>query len=303
MFSIREGSQETRRAPLSIRCAIRSNHWWRAVIDRVLPQVDCGRFAIKRCVGDITLEVMADVFVDGHEVPRVQLMHRRRGAPAWEETEMTCARQRSLMAASTLHELGGYEYTVIAWPDSWLSWKHDFERRVDAADIEVALAVCRTDRAGGRACARRRREAPAAIATELASAAALKHSTIPCSVPSCSSRCDVHGARSGDAARPCAAGHRRSATRSFQRMVRIVPRSVRGDSTHGRLADVEAILPQIAELGTRACCICRRSIRSASRSAKERTTRRKPKPDDAAVRGRSAVPKAATSRFIPSWAP
>ena len=66
----------------------------RAVIDRVLPQVDCGRFAIKRCVGD-TLEVMADAFVDGHEVPRVRLMHRRRAAPAWRcRGDARCGRAR-----------------------------------------------------------------------------------------------------------------------------------------------------------------------------------------------------------------
>ena len=84
----------------------------RAVIDRVLPQVDCGRFAIKRCVGD-TLEVMADAFVDGHEVPRVRLMHRRRGAPAWEETEMTALGNDRWHGSFTLDELGIYEYTVI----------------------------------------------------------------------------------------------------------------------------------------------------------------------------------------------
>ena len=222
----------------------------RAVIDRVLPQVDCGRFAIKRCVGD-TLEVMADAFVDGHEVPRVRLMHRRRAAPAWEETEMTALGNDRWRGSFTLHELGGYEYTVIAWPDSWLSWKHDFERRVDAADIEIALAVAAEliDQAAGRAPADDAKRLRA-IATKLASEAAPKH------------RHDiVLGAELQQLMLKYPA--REAATlygtvlpvivdppyARFSAWYELFPRSVCGDGTHGRLADVEAILPQIAELG------------------------------------------------------
>ena len=222
----------------------------RAVIDRVLPQVDCGRFAIKRCVGD-TLEVMADAFVDGHEVPRVRLMHRRRGAPAWEETEMTALGNDRWRGSFTLDELGIYEYTVIAWPDSWLSWKHDFERRVDAADVEVALAVAAemirkaADRAQADDAKRLR-----AIATELAGDAAPKHK-----------HDTVLGAELQQLMLKYPA--REAATlygtvlpvivdpphARFSAWYELFPRSVRGDGTHGRLADVEAMLPQIAELG------------------------------------------------------
>ena len=37
--------------------------------------------------------------------------------------------------------VGRYEYTVVAWVDRFLSWRHDIARRQDAEDIRVALQV------------------------------------------------------------------------------------------------------------------------------------------------------------------
>jgi starch synthase (maltosyl-transferring) len=41
----------------------------------------------------------------------------------------------------TVARIGGYRYAVTAWVDRFLSWRHDFERRVDAADLLVAAQV------------------------------------------------------------------------------------------------------------------------------------------------------------------
>ena len=50
----------------------------RVAIENVKPAVDCGRFPIKRIVGQ-TVTVTADVFADGHDVVRAALLetHRR----------------------------------------------------------------------------------------------------------------------------------------------------------------------------------------------------------------------------------
>src|SRR5688572_20598148 len=60
----------------------------RAVIDRVIPEVDCGRFAVKRVVGD-TMDVEAHVFTDGHDAIRCVLRHRHESEADWRETPMT----------------------------------------------------------------------------------------------------------------------------------------------------------------------------------------------------------------------
>ena len=39
----------------------------RVVIENVRPQIDCGRFPIKRIIGD-RVTVTADIFVDGHDI-------------------------------------------------------------------------------------------------------------------------------------------------------------------------------------------------------------------------------------------
>ncbi len=46
----------------------------RVVIEGVSPEIDCGRFAIKRVVGE-TVHVEADVFADGHDQVACQILY------------------------------------------------------------------------------------------------------------------------------------------------------------------------------------------------------------------------------------
>src|SRR3954468_11941910 len=59
----------------------------RAVIDRVMPEVDCGRFAVKRVLGD-TMNVEAHVFTDGHDTLAVMLRYRHEDESDWREAPM-----------------------------------------------------------------------------------------------------------------------------------------------------------------------------------------------------------------------
>jgi len=111
-----------------------------AVIENVTPSVDCGRFAAKRCVGDrVTVE--ADVFSDGHERLRCAVLHHRRGEVRWAETEMAPLGNDRWRGAFEVHELGVYEFMVTAWPDAFLTWRHDLERWTEPGDVEVSLQV------------------------------------------------------------------------------------------------------------------------------------------------------------------
>jgi starch synthase (maltosyl-transferring) len=51
----------------------------RVVIERIAPDVDNGRFPIKRTVGE-PVTVTADIFADGHDVVVAVLRHRQRNA-------------------------------------------------------------------------------------------------------------------------------------------------------------------------------------------------------------------------------
>jgi starch synthase (maltosyl-transferring) len=112
----------------------------RAVIEAVTPIVDAGRFAVKRCAGDL-VTVEADVFVDGHDLPRVLLLHRRRGERRWNEIEMTALPNDRWRAEFPVSEVGTYEYTITAWSDHYASWQRDLARWSAPEDIDVALAV------------------------------------------------------------------------------------------------------------------------------------------------------------------
>jgi starch synthase (maltosyl-transferring) len=112
----------------------------RAIIEQVQPQVDAGRFSIKRAVGEFVL-VEADVFTDGHDAVRAVLQYRKAGEPGWTEVEMSALVNDRWRAGFRVEQLGRYEYTLVAWTDHFLTWRREFERRTDLPDIMLALQV------------------------------------------------------------------------------------------------------------------------------------------------------------------
>ena len=112
----------------------------RAVIERLSPSVDGGRFAAKRIAGDEVV-VEADCFTDGHDTLVCLLLWRREDEHAWQETPMTALGNDRWRAGFTAASVGRYRYTVTAWVDHFLSWRHDFARRIEAEDLRVAAQV------------------------------------------------------------------------------------------------------------------------------------------------------------------
>jgi starch synthase (maltosyl-transferring) len=132
-----ERQSDQQPAPVSER---RFDARLRAVIENVTPQVDAGRFPIKRAVGELVI-VEADVFTDGHDVVRARLRHRKAGEASWSETEMSPLVNDRWLGRFVVGELGRYEYTIIAWTDRFATWKREFERRTDPADVLIAMRM------------------------------------------------------------------------------------------------------------------------------------------------------------------
>jgi starch synthase (maltosyl-transferring) len=109
----------------------------RAVIEHITPSVDDGRFPIKRICGD-TVEVEADCFGDGHDVIACALLWRPVGATAWRKTPMEGLGNDRWSGSFAVDTVGRWQYRVQAWVDPFLSWQHDFARRVDLEDIRIA---------------------------------------------------------------------------------------------------------------------------------------------------------------------
>ena len=59
----------------------------RVAIENIQPQVDCGRFAIKRVVGE-SVVVEADAFADGHDHIACRLLYRFEHDAEWTHVPM-----------------------------------------------------------------------------------------------------------------------------------------------------------------------------------------------------------------------
>jgi starch synthase (maltosyl-transferring) len=113
----------------------------RVVIENVRPNVDEGRFPIKRILGD-RIEVQADAFADGHDVIEVRLLHRHVDDAAWSEVELEGPDNDRWWGSFTVDRLGRFQYTVQAWADRFSSWQRDLRKRIDAGqDVAVDLRI------------------------------------------------------------------------------------------------------------------------------------------------------------------
>jgi starch synthase (maltosyl-transferring) len=111
----------------------------RVAIENVQPQVDCGRFPIKRTIGD-RVTVTADIFADGHDIVYAVLRHRPAAQPDWEEVPMEAQPNDRWQAEFTVPAQGRHLYTLQAWLDHFQSWSRDLEKKFTAAqDISVDI--------------------------------------------------------------------------------------------------------------------------------------------------------------------
>ncbi|MBX9681813.1 MAG: alpha-1,4-glucan--maltose-1-phosphate maltosyltransferase [Gemmataceae bacterium] len=103
----------------------------RVIIEGVSPEVDAGRFAAKRTVGE-EAAVEADIHADGHEVLAAVLCHRHLGSSDWIETSMIPRVNDRWVGCFPVNKPGFYEYALQAWIDRFATWRRDLSKRVDA---------------------------------------------------------------------------------------------------------------------------------------------------------------------------
>ena len=96
----------------------------RVVIENAQPEVDAGRFPIKRTVGD-SVVVEADVFTDGHDELGAVLLYRKGEAGPWSSVPMTPLGNDRWTARFTVQAVGRYAYTVRGWIDHFKTWRRD----------------------------------------------------------------------------------------------------------------------------------------------------------------------------------
>ena len=118
-----------------------SKNYESVIIEGVSPELDCGRYPVKREIGD-RLEVGADIFRDGHDVIAAVVKHREKGKRKWAETPMDVANPGldRWSASFELPRNARYEYTIEAWPDHFESWRREVSKKVEAGqNVELEL--------------------------------------------------------------------------------------------------------------------------------------------------------------------
>src|SRR5262245_6516623 len=102
----------------------------RVIIEGVEPEIDGGRFPIKRTAGE-EVAVTADVHADGHDVLAAALRYRPAGGE-WSEVAMVPLSNDRWSGRFTVTEIGTYEYTIRAWVDRFATWRRDLAKKADA---------------------------------------------------------------------------------------------------------------------------------------------------------------------------
>lgn len=128
----------------------------RVIIESVAPEVDDGRFPIKRTVGE-EVAVSADIFADGHDVIAAVLRHRDAQAGQWTEVPMVLSVNDRWSGRFTVTSQGWHEYTIEAWVDRFASWHKELSKKHEAGQADLtsellegaAHVACGASRATG----------------------------------------------------------------------------------------------------------------------------------------------------------
>jgi starch synthase (maltosyl-transferring) len=108
----------------------------RIQIESVWPQLDCGRYPIKRSAGE-PVTVWATVFRDGHEQLRAAVRYRP-GSGRWREVPLDHVEADRWTAAFTPDAVGEWEFHVRAWVDRYASWREEVRRKADAQQEDIS---------------------------------------------------------------------------------------------------------------------------------------------------------------------
>jgi starch synthase (maltosyl-transferring) len=109
------------------------------VIEAITPQIDGGRHAVKRVVGD-EIEVAATIFKDGHDVLAAAVLYRAASDAEWLEAAMEPVGDARWTARFQVQSNEQHWYTVAAWIDRFASWRRDMRKRIDAnQDVATEL--------------------------------------------------------------------------------------------------------------------------------------------------------------------
>lgn len=111
----------------------------RVMIENVQPEVDGGRYPAKRTTGE-RVDVTADIFADGHDHVRAEVLYKKVGTKEWSRVPMVEQGNDSWRGSFYTTDKSDYVFTVEAWVDHLETW-HDGIKKKAQAMLNVKLEL------------------------------------------------------------------------------------------------------------------------------------------------------------------
>lgn len=109
----------------------------RVQIEGVSPEIDGGRFPIKRIIGE-KVHLQVDMFGDSHDAIAGVILYRTEASLQWLEAPLSPLVNDRWEGKFTVSEMGRYLYTVMGWVDHFKSWRRDLTKKLDAGqDVSI----------------------------------------------------------------------------------------------------------------------------------------------------------------------
>ncbi len=225
----------------------------RVVVEGIDPQVDDGRFAVKRIVGD-AVEVRADIFADGHDQVAARLLHLPPGEREWRAAPMRPLGNDRWAGTFVAAALGVYRFAVEGWIDRFGTWQAALAKRVEAgqdAAVDLLIGAALVEEAAAQAAGTADGASLAAVATALRSgdgrAAAVAAALDPALRVLVHAHAERRFATRTDRDYPVVVDRERA---RFSAWYERFPRSAAPQpGRHGTLKDLGRLLPEIARMG------------------------------------------------------
>ncbi len=113
----------------------------RVVIENIYPEIDGGRFPIKKVIKD-RVKIKADLLTDGHNLISGRVLYKNNSDIDWNSGPLTSDGDDTFIGDFKVTELGVWEYTIIAWINEFATWQRDMEKRLSAdSDIKIDLKI------------------------------------------------------------------------------------------------------------------------------------------------------------------
>ena len=108
----------------------------RIQIQAIEPIIDCGRYPVKRTVGD-RVDVYATVFKDGHDVLGGAVRVRGPGERTWREVRLESLGNDRFAGTFAPDRPGRWQFAVAAWTDRIATWQDEIRRKVAGGQKEL----------------------------------------------------------------------------------------------------------------------------------------------------------------------